>query len=661
MGKLGPEDITRYQFLSGLRMSPSGKRGVLLVSRANLESNAYDHTLWRLDTASEVLEPLAAAPGLNAFCFLDDDTILFTASGTEEDQARVKRGELLTVVYAVPAAGGSPEIFCRISLRNAAVEALTGGRLLVSAFYDNRRPDLEALPEEKRGDALAEYALESEWEVCTETPFRRDSRGMVDGKRTRLFTYDTASGELKPLTDPWFDTLVYRVDQEGKRVVIAGERFQGRMARMKGVYLYDAEQETMRELLPDKGYQVSGVEFVGGDILASAIPWDGFGRFPNHDLYLLDPRTGAASAVCRHTAEDNGFKGVSDCRMRGGSTMCASGGRLYYITTYDNNAGINVWETGKEPFRATPRDFIAEFIGVGGGKLFASGFAGGRPQELYVVEEGCVRRISSFNEEIYSVHTPVRPELTSFVNKDGVRIDGFILYPAGFQKGKKYPAVLEIHGGPRAAYTEAYIHEMQMLSANGYFVFFCNPRGSAARGEAFSAPLPKEGTLDYEDIMAFTDHVLARCPEIDAQRLGVTGGSFGGFMTNWIIGHTGRFQAAASCRSISNKLSLYGVSDESSWGSRRSPWDHLEEAWDGSPLKYYRNVKTPTIFLQSDEDFRCPLCEAVQMYTALQITGVDTRLCIFHGDSHELSRSGHPRNRVRRLREIMAWMDKYLK
>ena len=253
------------------------------------------------------------------------------------------------------------------------------------------------------------------------------------------------------------------------------------------------------------------------------------------------------------------------------------------------------------------------------------------------------------------------PEFTSFVNRDGVRIDGFVIYPADYERGKKYPGVLHIHGGPRQAYSSNYAHEMQLFSSHGYFVFFCNPRGSASRGEKFSALGDRRGTIDYEDIMAFTDHVLERYPDLDGERLGVTGISFGGFMTNWIIGHTGRFRAAVSCCSIVNNLSFFGVSDENSWGSLLAPWDNVQRGWDGSPLKYYRNVTTPTMFVQTYEDYRCPLSEAVQMYTALQIIGVDTRLCMFHGESHSLSRTGHPRNRVRRLRAILEWMDKYLK
>ena len=433
MTKLRPEDITHYQFLSSLRMSPSGKRGVLSVSRANLEKNGYDTELWVLDTAREELSQLTHGESPKSFCFLDDDTVLFTAPGTDADQERVAAGELLSVVYSVSVINGAVQLLCRIPLKNASIEKLSGNRLLVSTFYDNRRPDFESMPAETRKNLLAEYALESEWEVCTESPFRRDGKGLVDGKRTRLFTYDLTTGKLAPVTETWFDTLTYRVNREGTKVAIVGELFQGRMARMKGVYLYDVESGTMQELLPDKGYQVSSVEFMGDKVMACAIPWDGFGRFPNHDLYQLDPAAGTAQSVYQHTTEDNGFKGVSDSRMYGGYTMYADNDNFYYITSYDNNCGINLWRADKEVVRITPRDFVAEFNGLCEGKLFAYGFYEGRPQELNVVENNGVRCISKFNEEILSLYTPLRPQLTSFINRDNVRIDGFVIYPANYE------------------------------------------------------------------------------------------------------------------------------------------------------------------------------------------------------------------------------------
>ena len=166
--------------------------------------------------------------------------------------------------------------------------------------------------------------------------------------------------------------------------------------------------------------------------------------------------------------------------------------------------------------------------------------------------------------------------------------------------------------------------------------------------------------------MAFTDQVLERWPDIDPARLGVTGGSYGGYMTNWIVGHTDRFAAAASQRSISNWISDENSSD---WSYMYSPCRFggiharrkVEEGWASSPLKFAKNAVTPMLFIHAEEDFRCPLGEALQLYTDLINRGVETRLCLFRGENHELSRSGGPRNRVKRLEEITAWMDAHLK
>ena len=165
--------------------------------------------------------------------------------------------------------------------------------------------------------------------------------------------------------------------------------------------------------------------------------------------------------------------------------------------------------------------------------------------------------------------------------------------------------------------------------------------------------------------MLFTDKVLESYPAIDEKRVGVTGGSYGGFMTNWIIGHTGRFAAAASQRSISNWLSFYETSDIGYFFAADqvdgTPWTAMEKLWDQSPLKYADKVTTPTLFIHSDEDYRCPLSEGMQMFTAIKDHGVDARMCIFKGENHELSRSGKPKHRIRRLAEITGWFDKYLK
>jgi acylaminoacyl-peptidase len=211
----------------------------------------------------------------------------------------------------------------------------------------------------------------------------------------------------------------------------------------------------------------------------------------------------------------------------------------------------------------------------------------------------------------------------------------------------------------------AFFHEMQVMASAGSFVFYCNPRGGSSRGDGFAALNGRYGTIDYDDLMEFTDNVLEKYPAIDRNRLGVTGGSYGGFMTNWIIGHTDRFAAAASCRSIASWAGFSMVSDIgpsfAAYEQGGTLWENPDKQWWHSPLKYADNFKTPTLIVHSFEDYRCCMPEAMQMYQALIAKGVDARMWLCKGENHELSRSGKPKHRVRRLEEITGWLFKYLK
>jgi len=236
--------------------------------------------------------------------------------------------------------------------------------------------------------------------------------------------------------------------------------------------------------------------------------------------------------------------------------------------------------------------------------------------------------------------------------------------PIDYDDTKKYPAILNIHGGPRVAYGDIYFHEMQVWASEKYFVFFCNPRGSSGKGNKFADLRGKLGDIDYTDFMKFTDEVLKKYPAIDKTRLGVTGGSYGGFMTNWIIGHTQRFAAAATQRSISSWITKTCLSDIGYYVNARelksNPWNNFDLLWKQSPIKYYDRVKTPTLIIHSEQDYRCNYPEGLQLFTSLKLHGVKSRLCMFKGENHELSRSGNPTHRIRRLQEITNWFAKHL-
>ena len=247
---------------------------------------------------------------------------------------------------------------------------------------------------------------------------------------------------------------------------------------------------------------------------------------------------------------------------------------------------------------------------------------------------------------------------------DGWDIDGFLVKPLGWQEGKKYPMILNIHGGPAGMYGVDWFHEFQVHAARGWAVFYTNSRGSTGYGEKFENGIINEwGGKDYTDIMSGVDAVLAKYPWIDRDRLGVTGGSYGGFMTNWIIGHTDRFKAAVTLRSVVNFISDEGTRD-GAYGHRRDfggiVFDKFDMYWDRSPLKYAKNVKTPTLILHSDNDYRVPLEQGEQWFRALKHYGVTTELVIFPRENHNLTRTGEPRHLVESLNWQLYWFDRFI-
>ena len=237
--------------------------------------------------------------------------------------------------------------------------------------------------------------------------------------------------------------------------------------------------------------------------------------------------------------------------------------------------------------------------------------------------------------------------------------------PHGCRKGKTYPAILHIHGGPRTVFGDVFHHEMQMWAGAGYFVFYCNPRGSDGRGNEFGDISGKYGTVDYQNLMEFTDEMLKAYPQADPSRVAVVGGSYGGFMTNWVIGHTHRFAAACAQRSIANWVSFEHTTDIGYFFTpsqmKATTRTDVEKLWFHSPLQYAPKAKTPTLFIHSEQDYRCWMSEGLSMFSALKLNGTPTRLVLFHGENHELSRSGRPQNRIRRMEEILNWFNRYLK
>ncbi len=257
------------------------------------------------------------------------------------------------------------------------------------------------------------------------------------------------------------------------------------------------------------------------------------------------------------------------------------------------------------------------------------------------------------------------PEAVPYQTPDGLDEMGWVMKPAGCVEGKKYPAVLQIHGGPHIImHGWSFFFEFQLLASSGYAVIYTNPRGGPGYGQDFvRANIGDFGGKDFDDLMVWVDKAIS-LGFIDDSNLGVAGGSYGGFMTNWIVGHTGRFRAAVTQRSKVNWLSSYGTSDMgiayTETNIQGNPWNDTERLWKHSPLAYAQNVTTPLMIMHGENDMRCPIGQAEEFYTALKRLKKEVELVRFPGATHELSRSGRPVMRVVRLRHLLRWFDAHL-
>jgi dipeptidyl aminopeptidase/acylaminoacyl peptidase len=284
------------------------------------------------------------------------------------------------------------------------------------------------------------------------------------------------------------------------------------------------------------------------------------------------------------------------------------------------------------------------------------------PQELWIGRGNSLVRLTGHNEGFRRATPLIEPEEFRFKSFDGTETQAWLMKPADWREDRKYPMILSIHGGPHGMFGYSFNSSFQVYAARGYAVLYLNPRGSNGYGQRFSdGTLNEWGGGDYRDLMMGVDEALRRYAWIDQTRLGVTGGSYGGFMTNWIITQTPRFRAAVSVASLSNLISFYSTSlyqdlIHSEFGG--FPWDNYELLWQWSPLRYVRQAQTPTMFIHGEQDNDVHITQAEEMYMGLKRRGVDTILVRYPREGHGLR---EPKHRVDALERTLAWFDKYLK
>lgn len=661
------DDFTKYKFLSSLEFSPQGDKVGFAVTTCNLKENSYNSNLWVYNLVQGKSYQLTGMNSERSYIWLqDNETVLFQGIRENEDKEAIKAGEEFSQFYKINVNGGEATKAFRINMNVNSIYEINEDLFIFTATHKAGNKKYYELTEEEKKEYLEIKKEDKDYEVLDEIPFWSNGSGFTNKLRSGLYKYNVKSNTIEYITEEFASVMGVEVNEEKNILAIVSSSYKDMAPLNDELYIYDLSSGDFNKVQVEDNFSYGHIKFMDNDtLLVSGSNMKEYGINEDGRFYSINLKNNESTALNPDFDRSLWNSVGSDCRFGGGKSSVKDGEYLYFITTEKDSSYLNRITINGDIQRVDEVKGSIDCFDVKNGKIMAIAMRDQRLQEIYEINEGREIQITNFNSWIEEELKVIKPEMVSVETDKDINIEGWVLKPADYEPGKKYPAILDIHGGPKTVYGEVFYHEMQLWANMGYFVFFCNPRGSDGRGRAFADIRGKYGTIDYDDLMQFTDAVLATYKDIDADRVGVTGGSYGGFMTNWIIGHTDRFKAAASQRSISNWISkfcttdigYYFVEDQNSG----TPWKDVDKLWFHSPLKYADRVTTPTLFIHSEEDYRCWLAEGIQMFTALKYHGVESRLCMFRGENHELSRSGKPKHRVRRLTEITNWFESHLK
>ncbi len=659
MEKIRIEDLLRFHFPSNGQLSPTGRFAAFQGAVCDEKDNSYKTDIYLSDGGKA--KRMTYSGNVSLLFWDDDETLILTKDEKQEEEAPP-----CTILYRMRVNGGEAEPWLTLPFPVMEMKR-AGARYVITGGIDQNDPDAYLDDPETAKKKFEEKKKEADYEVLDEVPYWWNGQGFSNKKRTSLFILE--NGKPKRVTAPDFDVDSMILD--GSRVLYTGSVRGAYLTLMSNLYAYDLESGETEALYDRLDISIGAVLPLGERLYVTATDMKAYGLNETQAFYEW---TGKNALRFVEKPEVSLYDSTcGDVMYGGGQERVVEGDCFYTLSTVEDHNVLFSYD--KDLDRRTLLDLGGPigFMDVKGEKILTCRYDETSLPEIFLgtLEDPAGEEITFFNEEVLQDKFVSEPVLVPY-ESCGLSLHGWVLLPEEFKPvsegGKKasVPAVLDVHGGPRCVYTSAFFHEMQVWASRGYAVFFTNIKGSDGRGDEFADIRGDYGNTDFRNLMDFTDEVLRLFPEIDPKRVCETGGSYGGFMTNWIITHTDRFAACASQRSISNWISKSFISDIGTFfnpdqcGAKGLFGEENTKAlWDHSPLKYAENAKTPTLFIHSDQDYRCPLPEGMQMMQALAVRGVETRLVLFHGENHELSRSGKPLHRMRRLREITEWFDRH--
>ncbi len=654
-------DLYQFQVVTDSQISPDGQHVIFCVQRVEQKTEKKYTNLWLAPTDSSQ-PPRQFTYGkqndTHPRWSPDGQHIAFLSNRADEKQAQI---------YLLPLHGGEARPLTEMTGAFASFEWSPDGQQLVCQF---RKKDAEVIEREKDEQKKKLGVVERR---ITRVDYRMDGAGYRPQEKWHIWTINAETGEGTQLTDGEFDETEPTWAPDGQQILFISNRHP------RADFEHDA---TELYTIPAAGGEMQQLEADYGRKFAPSFSPDGqwiayLGRpqkgkwYQNAYLYLIPANGGASYNVTAALDVHLSSATNGDVSSPAFSKPVWAGDSQSVFAMASVHGDQPVLQLGIQGNMTTV---------AGDGVIGAFSLSAERQKMAFVrqtlTDPGQVwvqdltneqaQPLTRFNKELLAELDLGRVEELQFTTPDGQELDGWITFPPGFDASQRYPSILEIHGGPQTQYGRSFMHEFYYLAAQDYVVYWSNPRGSQGYGEDFAGTIYGQwGQVDYADVMAWADTMAAQ-PYIDPQRMGVTGGSYGGYMTTLIIGKTDRFKAAVSQRAVTNVISFYGSSDlnwgaENLMGPEQPPWEALDAYWDMSPMKYVGHAKTPTLLMHSEQDLRCDKEQSEQVFVALRRLNVDAELVLFPEESHGLSRNGRTDRRIARLNHMLRWFETYLK
>ncbi|WP_163102672.1 alpha/beta hydrolase family protein [Peribacillus alkalitolerans] len=649
------EDLLKMKSVTDPQFSPDGEKLAFVQTEMDKEDNKYVSNIHILFMKSGEIVSWTQGKNRNTSPRWSPDgkTLAFLSNRSGKNQ-----------IYVMSTSGGEAKQVTEFTKGASSIVWSPCSNLLLSSTSLKVDESFDEKEKEEKKPQVDHYKA---------LRYKSDASGYMNDSYSQLVLINVLTDEFERFTNDEFHYTPSSFSPDGAHIAFTASLEEEPDFNLHyHVYVMDLQSKESQKIVESQGYYSQAIWSPDGKYIAYLGHGLQYFNATISKLWVFHVETSSTTCLTGDLDLSIGDFTIGDFQIGAsapGYLWSNDGLGLYFLATEKGSTNLHYTDLASNitPIFSDGRHIYGYSIHEETQKAIFCISSSTEPGDLYSfdLENKELNQATNANKEILQNKLISSADEFTFTTSDGLTIQGWMIKPAEFEEGKTYPVVLEIHGGPHAMYGNTYYHEFQTLAGQGFVVIYTNPRGSLGYGQEFvNAVRGDYGGNDFKDLMQAIDTAIERYSFIDKEKQFVTGGSYGGFMTNWIVGHTNRFKAAVSQRCISNWISFYGVSDIgyyfTEWQIDGTIFDDVEKLWDHSPLKYAKDVQTPLLLLHGEKDYRCPLEQAEQFFVALKRLKKEVELVTFPNENHEVSRSGKPWMKIAHVEHIKNWFVKHL-